>query len=802
MPVQLSSDPLIGSDFGHYRILQRIGSGGMGVVYLAHDSRLDRDVAIKVLSPGTLSDESARHRFHNEARALSKLNHPNIATIHDFDSQRDTDFLVMEYIPGNSLKTTLAPGPLSESDLLPLAIQLADGLAAAHDHSIIHLDLKPANLLLTSEGRLKILDFGLAKLRVPQAESVTQSALESHAIAGTVPYMAPEQILGAELDPRTDLFSAGLILYEMATGQRPFAELPSGKILDAILHRAPIPPRKLNPRISFELERIIQKCIDKNPASRYQSARDLSVDLRRLQHDSSAETVFTQRSFFPARRFLHNKPFPAALVALLAASLLSAFLLVPRFRRLLPSFFSNSPGIRSVAVLPLSNLSGDPEREFFADGVTEELITQLGKGTGLRVISRQSVMQFKHTALPVSEIARKLEVDAVVEGSVLQSGNRVRVTARLVPAAGEKPLWSDEYDRDLRDIISLQAEVTQAIAAEVKLKLSPEQKNRLAALRPVNPEAYEAYLKGRFYWYQISKSSYEQAERYFQLALEKDPNYALAYSGLADVWLMRTDSGYLPPSEVLDKAKSYALRAIELDPSLAEPEVSLANITIDLDHDAAAAERHFRRAIELNPSSALAHFMYADFLISYRREAEWDAEIHKCLSLDPMDFFWRTFYAWQLTYVGRYDQAIEILQGIRSSNPNFSSAHLGLWFAYYKKGMAPEAFASAVRFFEVINDQETADALRAGFAAAGYREAMKRGGDVLATRAQHSHVSSVRIARLYAHAAQNDLALTWLEKAVDANETPINHLAVARDWDALRPDPRFQALLRRLHLPQ
>jgi len=801
MPVQPSSDPLIGSVFGHYRILSRIGSGGMGVVYLAHDSRLDRDVAIKVLSPGTLSDESARHRFRNEARALSKLNHPNIATIHDFDTQRDTDFLVMEFIPGNSLNTALAPGPLAESDLLALAIQLADGLAAAHDRSIIHRDLKPANLLLTPEGRLKILDFGLAKLRVPQAESVTQSALESHAIAGTIPYMAPEQILGAELDPRTDLFSAGLILYEMATGQRPFAELPSSKILDAILHRAPIPPRTLNPRISFELERIIQKCIDKDPASRYQSARDLAVDLRRLQHGSSAETVFTHRPISPRWRFLHSTAFLASFVALLASLLLS-FLLIPRFRHLLPSVLSNPPKIQSIAVLPLANLSGNPEREFFADGVTEELITQLGKSTGLRVISRQSVMQFKHTTLPVSEIARKLDVDAVVEGSVLQSGNRVRVTARLVPAVSEQPLWSDEYDRDLRDIISLQSEVTQAIASEVRMKLSPEQKIRLASPRPVNPEAHEAYLKGRFYWYQISKSGYEQAERYFLLALEKDPNYALAYSGLADVWLMRTDSGYLPPSQVLDQARSYALKAIDLDPSLAEPEVSLANITVDLDHDAPAAERHFRRAIELNPSSALAHFMYADFLISNRREAEWDVEIHKSLSLDPMDFFWRTFYAWHLNYLHRDDQAIENLKNVLTGNPNFSSAHLGLWVAYSTKGMHKEALASAVRFFEILNDQETVTALHAGFASAGYREAMKRGGDVLAARAQHSHVSGVRIARLYAHASQNDLALAWLEKAVYANETPISHLAVARDWDALRPDPRFQALLRRLHLPQ
>jgi len=800
MPSQVQSpDPLIGCEFGHYRILRNIGSGGMGVVYLAHDSHLDREVAIKLLHPGTILDESARHRFHNEARALSKLNHPNIATIHDFDTHRGADFLVMEFIPGSPLSARLAAGPLPESELLPLAIQLVDGLIAAHDHSIIHRDLKPANLLITQDARLKILDFGLAKLRLPLAESVTQSHLESHSFSGTFPYMAPEQVLGGELDARTDLYATGLVLYEMATGQRPFAELPTSKLLNAILHHSPIPPRQLNPKLSFELESIIFKCLEKDPAQRYQSARELAVDLRRLQRDSSAGTIVNHLPPKSYSSFLRNKFFPTSL--LLLAFLAAAFFVL-RSHNLLPRVFSSAPQVQSIAVLPLANLSGDPEREFFADGVTEELITQLGKSTGLRVISRQSVMQFKHSSLPLSEIARKLDVDAVVEGSVLQSGNRVRVTARLVPASTEKPVWSEQYDRDLRDVLTLQAEVTQAIANEIRLKLSPEESARLSASRPVNPEAYEAYLKGRFYWYQISKTNNEQAERYFQLALEKDPNYALAYSGLADVWLMRTDSGYAPPSEVLEKAKAYALKAVELDPSLAEPYVSLANITIDLDHDWPGGERFFQRAIQANPSSAIAHFMYGDALICRHRVADWETESQRTLALDPLYFFWRTFYGWQLTYLGRYDEAIQALQTALASKPDSSSAHLGLWVAYFKKDMPNEAFASAVHFFEDLNDRETVDALHSGFAAAGYREAMKRGGDVLAARAQHSYVSGVRIARLYAHAGENDLALSWLEKAVSANETPTTHLAVARDWDALRPDPRFQSLLRRLNLPQ
>jgi TolB-like protein len=615
--------------------------------------------------------------------------------------------------------------------------------------------------------------------------------------------MAPEQLLGGDLDGRTDLYATGLILYEMATGQRPFAELPSSKLLDAILHRLSIPPRQLNSKLSVELEHIISKCLEKNAANRYQSAKELAVDLRRLQRDSSTDTVpFSPPAPAPLQSFLRNKSFLALLATFLLLSSLGATLFVLRYRGLLPTFISGAPRIQSVAVLPLANLSGDPDREFFADGVTEELITQLGKSTSLRIISRQSVMRFKNTSLPVSEIARKLDVDAVVEGSVLQSGNRVRVTARLVSASTERPLWAEQYDRDLRDILTLQADVTQAIAAEIKLKLSPEEKARLISSRPVNPEAFEAYLKGRSYWYQVSKSGFEEAERYFHMALEKDPQYALAYSGLADVWLMRTDTGYLAPSEVYDKAKAYASRALDLDPTLAEPHVSLGNIAAGYDRDWPAAERHFLRAIEVNPSSADAHFMYADLLISLKRNQEWDNEIHRCLTLDPMDYFYRAFYAWHLIYLGRYDEAIENLRNVLTSSPNFSSAHMGLWGAYFKKHMDREAYSEAVRFFEILNDHEAVDALRAGFASAGYPEAMKRAGDVLAARSRHTHVPGIRVARLYAHAGQNELALTWLERAVDAHETPVEHLAVAWDWEALRPDPRFQALRRQLNLPQ
>jgi len=799
-----SLDSLIGLEFGHYCILEQLGSGGMGVVYLARDSHLDRDVAIKVLHPGTITDESARKRFHNEARALSSLNHPNIATIHDFDNHLGTDFLVMEYIPGVSLNEKLAVGPLSEREVLHLGIQLADGLAAAHESAVIHRDLKPSNLRITSDSRLKILDFGLAKFRQSQAETaVTQSQLESHSFSGTFPYMAPEQLLGGEIDSRTDIYAAGLIFYEMATGQRPYLELPSGQLLGAILHRAPIPPRQLNPSISHDLEHLISKCLEKDPADRFQSARELDVDLRRLSRDSSSGTIPDALPRPPALRFLRNhKALTLTVSALFFVSALTALFLLLKARNLLPVLSTGSAQIQSIAVLPLVNLSGDPEREYFADGLTEELITQIGKTTALRVISRQSVMQFKHTEVPLSGIARKLDVDAIVEGSVLQSGNRLRVTARLVRASAEKPIWTEQYDRDLRDVLALQAELTQAIISEIKVKISPQDQARLASPRAVSPEAYEAYLKGRFEWYKISKSGFEAAERYFQLALDKDPNYALAYAGLADVWLMRSDSGYAPSSTTYPQAKASALKAIALDPSLAEPHVSLANIESGYEHDWPAAEQDFKRAIQLNANSADAHFMYADLLISLKRYPEWQVEIQRALSLDPINYFTRCFYGWQLIYLGRYDEAIATLQTVAATQPNFSSVHMGLWGAYYKKRMDKEAYEEAVRFFEILSDHEVVEALKSGYHEAGYRLAMKRGADVLAARSEHSHVSGIRIARLYSHAGENERALLWLEKAFDADESPVVHLSVGWDWDNLRPAPRFQDLLRRLHLPE
>ena len=786
---------LVGQKLGHYHIEEKIGSGGMGQVYRAHDEHLDREVAIKVLPPSVLEDEHARHRFHTEALVLSKLNHPNIAVIYDFDVQQGVDFLVMEYIPGVSLNERLSARPLPEKEVIHFGTQLAEGLTAAHEHGIVHCDLKPGNLRLTTDARLKILDFGLAKLRLPASTTAsTESVGQTQKIAGTLPYMAPEQLLGGEIDARTDIHGAGSVLYEMATGQRPHTETEPTQLIGAILRKMPASPTRVNAKVSPKLEGIILKCLEPEPENRYQSARELVVDLHRLTLPTSTAYASSASSGI-RKRF---RIFLAVAVAILIAVGVMAW----NPGHLRDSLLNRgaAPLVRSLAVLPLTNLSRDVSQDYLADGMTEALIANLSKIRALKVISRTSVMQYKGAKKPLPQIARELGADGILEGSVQRSGARVVITAQLIHAPTDTHLWAETYERDLQDVLVLQNEVARTVAREIRVALTPEETRHLTSARPVDPEAYEYYLQGRFHWYKLSKEELNNAERYFQLALDKDQNYALAYVGVADVWMSRGDTGFLPPEETLPKAKEAAAKALQLDDTLADAHVTLANLAI-YDWDWVTAEKEFQRALELNPNHANAHFMYADYLISRLRNEEWEREIRRTLELDPLSYFFRCFYGWHLVYLGRYDEAVTEMQKVLVTQPDWPSAYLGIWGAFYKKGMDREAERSAEQFFAGLRDEEVMQALQEGYREAGYRRAMKHGADTLAARSERVHVPAVRIARLYAHAGENERALYWLEKAYAAHESPLVHLSVARDWDGLRSDPRFRNLLHRMDLP-
>jgi serine/threonine protein kinase len=755
-----SPSSIIGRTLGHYRIVEEIGAGGMGVVYRAHDERLDRDVALKVLPPGTLADDSARKRFRQEALALSRLNHPNIATVHDFDTQEEIDFLVTELVPGMTLDEKLLAGPLPEKEVVQIGLQIADGLETAHREGVIHRDLKPGNLRLTPDRRLKILDFGLAKRMDPADQAtVTESFSAQRGPAGTLPYMAPEQLREEKLDARTDIWATGVVLYEMATARRPFEGATSMALADQTLHAPVPPPQRWQPRLSSRLVDVILKCLEKDAENRYQSAKELQVDLRRLASPTSAA---------------------------------SAPLAATRKR-------ARPKRIRSLAVLPLANFSRDPEQEYFADGMTEALICDLAKLRALKITSRTSVMRYKGTERPLREIAEELNVDALVEGSVMRAGQRVRISAQLIHAASDTHLWAENYERDLEDVLLVQSEIAQAIAREIHAAVTPEEARRLSRARRVNPDAYEAYLKGRFHWYKLSREHLDTALEYFQLALEKDPSDALAYVGIAGVWGSRGDCGIVPPREAFPKAKAAALKAIELDDSLAEAHISLAFVRCH-EWDWDDAEKEYKRAIELTPNSAEAHFFYSDVLISRRRTEEWRREIDRALELDPLNFFFQCFFGWHLLYLRRYDEAIAALRKTLRTEPNLAAAHLRLWGALYQKRMYDEAVAEAKTFFEALGDMETAGALQRGCAQCGYTGAMRLAAETLAARSQLTYVPPTQVARLYAHAAEPEQTLRWLEKAHEERLPAMVHLGVDLDWDLLRDDPRFQDLLRRVNL--
>lgn len=755
---------MIGKLIAHYQILEKLGEGGMGVVYKARDTHLDRYVAIKVLPPDKVADETRKARFVQEAKSASALNHPNIVTVHDISSDAGYDFITMEYVQGKTLGQLIGRKALALNDALRYAMQIADAMARAHAAGVVHRDLKPSNIMVDENGMVKVVDFGLAKLTETVSTNddastrTVKATTEEGAVVGTAAYMSPEQAEGKKLDARSDIFSFGAVLYEMVTGRRAFQGESRISTLSAVLRGEPKPVEG----VPHDVEKIITRCLRKDPERRFQLMKDLRVELEELREESDSGS---RAAVAPRRK--------------------------RRTRR---------KGIRSLVVLPLTNLSRDPDQEYLADGMTEALISDLAKVRALKIISRSSAMRYKGTAKSVLEIAEELKVDAAVEGSVLRAGQRVRITAQLIDPATDTHLWAETYERDFQDVLVLQSELARAIVQEIRIIVTPEETKSLVGARRVNPEAYEAYLKGRFHWYKLSREHIEIAMDYFQLSLEKDPNCALAYVGIADTWMIRGDIGLMPPRDAFPKAMVAALKALELDDTLADVHVTLAHLRLG-QWDWIGAEKEFRRAIQLNPNDSRAHFFYSDLLLLERRAEEAQAEVQRALDLDPFDFFFQCFFGWQLIYLRRYDDAIAQLHKALAAEPNSSSVHMGLWGVLYQKREYADALAEANRFFTLLGDHEIAEALESGSTEADYTAAMRAAADILAARSNRTHVPAIRIARLYAHAEEKDRALEWLEKAYEQGNPPLAHLAVAWDWDLLRSDQRFQNLVCRMKLP-
>jgi serine/threonine protein kinase/tetratricopeptide (TPR) repeat protein len=790
-PVAAIARAVPGGQIGPYRIEEKLGEGGVGMVFRALDTKLNRPVAIKFLADD-FADAAARRRFQREAQMVSSLNHPHILTVHDAGEWEGRQYLVTEFVDGGTLKDWAKAERRSWRQVVELLVGVADGLAMAHAAGILHRDIKPENILMTRSGYAKLADFGLAKLAEnpgpPRGQEERGRLMEGRTgpgmVIGTIAYMSPEQASGKPLDARSDIFSIGVLLYELLDGRKPFTGATDLELLQTIVHGR-LPPLKDDTPLAVRA--VVEKALEKDPADRYQSMREMVVDLRKLVRHI-AEPVPVK----PTSTLRHWKWLGAAAVLVAFAVLLWKFWPSP-----------SPPQIRTIAVLPLENLSGDPAQEFFADGMTDALITDLAKIGSLTVISRTSAMQYKSTKKPLAQIARELHADAIVEGTVVRSGNGVRIDAQLIQAATDRHAWANSYERGPRDIVALQNEVARAIAGEIQVKLTPPERSRLSSDRAINPEAYDNYLQGLYF---INKQStpeaFQKVVDYMQKAIDQDPSFAPAYVGLADGYIFLGLWGALPPKEAMPKAKMLAEMALAMDDTLGEAHSALGQVFFFYDWDLSASEREFQRAIQLNPGSTMAHIWYGRYLYPLGRFEQAIAEANRARELDPLSLMANWNVANILYYARQYDRALELCRRVLEIDPNYERGHFLMGDIYEQKRLYHEALSEYQKKADLYtHSANTLGLFARTYAYSGDRaKARKLLAQALQENTKEGDQHEQTLASVYMALGDKDETLKWLEKGYEKRNWSLLQLKVQPFWDPLRSDPRFQDLVRRVGL--
>ena len=817
---------MIGETVTHYRLIEKIGQGGMGVVYRAEDTRLGRQVAVKFLSARLSQDAIAVERFQREARAASSLNHPNICALFDIGRHGDLPFLVMELLDGRTLRRHIDHTPLPMDHLLDFAIQMADALDAAHRLGIVHRDIKSANIFVTDRDQIKIVDFGLAKLA--QADSappllsgtgdtrLAPQVTEVGQTLGTLSSMSPEQARGDDVDARSDLFSMGIVLYEMATGREPFTGSTSVRLLESILHSEPEPPSRLNPRVPLEFDSIVARLLEKDRDMRYQSAAELRAELRRLKRDSdsrptsavsgSPTRVVSQtpiaRQALPgaASTATATDSAPARGRGIWMLAIAAVLVLAAAGGFAWKYFASPVAGIDSIAVLPFaaSGPSGE-DTDYLTDGLTESLINGLAKLPDLRVSARSVVFRHKGKDVDPQQIGRTLNVGAIVTGRVTVREEQLIIQAELMNVETGARIWGDEYRRRQSDLLAVQNEIATEILDKIRPRLSGEDKEKATRTHTEDSAAYQLYLQGRFHWNKGTPGGYRNAIEYFQRASQRDPNYALAYAGLADSYLL-LGSTYV---ESLTEAKAAAERALQLDPTLAEAHVALGQIKLWLDWQWPEAERAFRQGIQLNRSSALAANQYAGYLATLGQFPEAIAEVQRALQLDPLSVIVNTDLGWYLLYSERYAEAIAQFRKALDLDANAVSAHRGLGVALSHSGRHDDAIAEFTRTLALSeNSPVVMGNLGGAYARAGRKaEAQKMLTDLQAL-ADRQYVPSSAVATIHAALGDRTAALDRLDRAVDEHDFSLAQITITPWFKDLRGEPRFQAIVAKIGIPR